>query len=62
MNAESNTPKTLQEAIKHFAEYSNAHVFMVQIRWPSGIVQTLKAVKADQILQVDEPVNSVAAH
>ena len=27
----------------------------VEIRWPSGIVQTLKDVKADQILQVDEP-------
>jgi hypothetical protein len=26
----------------------------VEIRWPSGIVQTLKDVKADQILQVNE--------
>jgi hypothetical protein len=29
----------------------------VEIRWPSGIRQALKDVRADQILQVDEPVN-----
>jgi enediyne biosynthesis protein E4 len=28
----------------------------VEIRWPSGIVQTLTDVSADQILQVDEPI------
>ncbi len=28
----------------------------VEIRWPSGIVQTLKDVKGNQILKVDEPV------
>jgi len=38
MNASDNTPKTLQDAIKHFADYSNAHAFMVQIRWPGGQV------------------------
>jgi hypothetical protein len=27
----------------------------IEIRWPSGIVQTLKNVAADQILQVKEP-------
>jgi hypothetical protein len=27
----------------------------VEIRWPSGIVQTLENVRGDQILQVDEP-------
>lgn len=27
----------------------------VEIHWPSGISQTLKAVRCDQILQVDEP-------
>jgi len=27
----------------------------IEIKWPSGIRQTLKAVRADQILQVDEP-------
>jgi transposase-like protein len=38
MKDASNTPKTLQDAIKHFANYDNAHAFMVQIRWPSGEV------------------------
>ena len=28
---------------------------MIEIRWPSGIIQSLKNVRADQILQVDEP-------
>jgi hypothetical protein len=28
---------------------------VVEIHWPSGIVQRLEAVKADQILRVDEP-------
>ena len=28
----------------------------IEIRWPSGMVQTLRDVKADQILQIDEPV------
>ena len=27
----------------------------VDIRWPSGTVQTLKNVAADQVLQVKEP-------
>jgi hypothetical protein len=27
----------------------------IEIRWPSGIVQTLKHVRVDQQVQVDEP-------
>jgi transposase-like protein len=38
MDAE-NTPKTLQEAIKHFADYSNCHNFMVEIRWSDGQIK-----------------------
>lgn len=38
MNAADSTPKTLQEAIKHFADYANCHAFMVGIRWPGGEV------------------------
>jgi hypothetical protein len=26
----------------------------IEIRWPSGIVETLKTIPADQILQIDE--------
>ena len=33
----------------------------IEIRWPSGIVQTLKNVKGDQQIQVDEPVVSQSA-
>ena len=40
----------------HFGLGSESKAAAVEIRWPSGIVQTLKDVKADQILQVDEPV------
>src|SRR5437588_1458720 len=29
-------PKTMQEAIKHFADYENCHRFMVELRWPTG--------------------------
>jgi hypothetical protein len=28
----------------------------IEIRWPSGIVQTLKNIPGDQVLQIDEPV------
>ena len=33
----------------------------IEIRWPSGIRQTLKDVSADQILQIEEPVSSTPA-
>jgi transposase-like protein len=35
----TNTPETLQEAIKHFADYANCHSFMAGIRWPDGQVK-----------------------
>jgi hypothetical protein len=39
----------------HFGLGGESKVSAVEIRWPSGLVQTLKAVTADQILTVDEP-------
>lgn len=36
MNAASNLPRTLQEAITYFANAENCHNFMVQLRWPDG--------------------------
>ena len=39
----------------HFGLGKTAVVDEVEIRWPSGIVQRLKGVKADQFLKVDEP-------
>jgi len=40
----------------HFGLGADARVAAIEIKWPSGIVQTLHDVPADQILQVDEPV------
>jgi enediyne biosynthesis protein E4 len=34
----------------------------IEIRWPSGIVQTLKNIPADQILTVNEPTGTSATH
>lgn len=32
------TPKTLQAAVEFFADPDNCHAYMVQMRWPDGIV------------------------
>jgi hypothetical protein len=42
----------------HFGLGKNGMVQEIQVRWPSGIVQTLKDVHANQILQIDEPSGS----
>ena len=39
----------------HFGLGSHAEVDLLTIRWPSGTVQTLEHVKADQILRITEP-------
>jgi hypothetical protein len=39
----------------HFGLGKENTVQEIEIRWPSGILQNLKDVKADQILQIDEP-------
>jgi hypothetical protein len=44
----------------HFGLAKETVVQKIEIRWPSGIMQTLSEVKADQILQVDEPVQTGA--
>jgi enediyne biosynthesis protein E4 len=44
----------------HFGLGAEARVAAIEIRWPSGIVQTLRDVAADQFLQVDEPVAAPA--
>lgn len=38
MNEETGLPETLHEAIRYFSEGDNAHTFMVNLRWPDGIV------------------------
>jgi len=45
----------------HFGTGKESNVQSIEIRWPSGIVQTLKNISVDQILQVDEPAAVVNA-
>jgi hypothetical protein len=42
----------------HFGLGKDTVASKIEIHWPSGIVQTLSNVKADRILQVDEPAAS----
>ena len=44
----------------HFGLGPEAAAQSIEIRWPSGILQTLKNVRAGQILQIDEPLPSTA--
>jgi hypothetical protein len=44
----------------HFGLGKEKTAQRIEIRWPSGITQTLKDVPADQILQIDEPVEPVS--
>jgi len=39
----------------HFGLGPESVAQTIEIRWPSGILQTLKNIPADQILQIDEP-------
>jgi enediyne biosynthesis protein E4 len=39
----------------HFGLGQNAQVDLLEIHWPSGIVQQAKEIKADQLLKVKEP-------
>ena len=39
----------------HFGLGAESIVKSVRIQWPSGVIQTLENVRADQILKVDEP-------
>ena len=42
----------------HFGLGKEKNVESIEIRWPSGIVQTLRDVRANQILQIDETAKS----
>jgi len=44
----------------HFGVGPEAAAQSIEIHWPSGILQTLKNVRANQILQVDEPLPAAA--
>ena len=40
----------------HFGLGVDSVVKEIDIRWPSGIRQTLREIQSDQLLRVDEPV------
>lgn len=42
----------------HFGLGKNTEVSKIEIHWPSGIIQTLKGIKGDQILKIDEPLEN----
>ena len=44
----------------HFGLGTETQTTTVEIHWPSGIVQTLDNVAADQILKVTEPAETAA--
>ncbi len=39
MKATETEPKSLQEAILHFADFENCKAFMIGLRWPDGVVK-----------------------
>jgi enediyne biosynthesis protein E4 len=41
--------------LTHFGLGKEARATRIEIRWPSGRVQTLENVRADQLLKVTEP-------
>jgi hypothetical protein len=45
----------------HFGMGDASVAASIEIRWPSGIVQTLTNVKGDRQIQVDEPTTGTAA-
>jgi hypothetical protein len=44
----------------YFGLGKDAVASKIEIRWPSGIKQTLTDVKGDRILQIDEPTDATA--
>ena len=40
----------------YFGLGSDTLVQRIEIRWPSGVVQTLKNVRGDHIRRIDEPL------
>ena len=46
-------PKTLLEAVKHFAEFENCKDFMVARRWPNGV--TCPACGSKKLRQLFSP-------
>jgi hypothetical protein len=43
------------DSIVHFGMAKLGQAERIEIRWPSGVVQTLRNVKTDQLIRVSEP-------
>jgi hypothetical protein len=43
----------------HFGLGADAVAKSIEVRWPSGVVQMLENVRADQVLTVDEPIEAL---
>jgi len=39
----------------HFGLGSEKVAASIEVRWPSGVLQTLREVHADQVLKLEEP-------
>ncbi len=46
----------------HFGLGKDSGAQIIEIRWPSGIVQTLKDIRADQVLEINEPLQPAPLH
>ncbi len=44
----------------HFGLGTDAAVERIEIRWPSGVAQTLRNIPGDRIVNVDEPANGTS--
>jgi transposase-like protein len=49
MDSKQKQPKTLQEAIRHFGDPENVLVYMIQLRWPDGIVTCPTCGRTDAV-------------
>ena len=45
----------------HFGLGTDARADEIEIRWPSGIIQTLRGVRADRMIEVTEPTSKTKA-
>jgi len=62
----ANTPQSVRRAViftsgekrVHFELGKTSVIQTIEIRWPSGIAQTLKDVAADKTVQIDEPATA----
>ncbi len=46
----------------HFGLGKDSSAQIIEIRWPSGVVQTLKDIRADQVLEINEPLQPAPSH